>query len=177
MLRVNPEVDRRLDGFMQANTKLTDYYTNSGQRNIPNAPIRAFMLDQDVQARGRIARQTARQAPQAKEWLDQQAPERETARSCERLEKINPFYREKALVRVIAHEKARLDFTPKPSSAKGCRSKMARREGRARREKSPAVPPLALGLAACPEKADCAAFLGNHRNLFHGNRSPSQCPL
>jgi hypothetical protein len=25
---VNPEVDRRLDGFMQANSKLTEYYTN-----------------------------------------------------------------------------------------------------------------------------------------------------
>ena len=51
-------------------------------------------------------------APQAKEWLDQQSPEVKQ-RVAERLDKISPFYREKAAVRVISQEKAKLDFTPR----------------------------------------------------------------
>jgi len=49
---------------------------------------------------------------------------------------------------------------------------MARHEGRARREKSPAVPPLALGWPNRPEKAadaavrSTAAFLGFHEHNF-----------
>ena len=63
-------------------------------------------------------RQTARQAPQAKEWLGQQEPSLKQ-RIMERLEKINPFYREKAFVRVVAQEKSRLDFTPRPNLGTG----------------------------------------------------------
>ena len=43
ILRVNPEVDRRLDGFMQANSKLTDYYTNLVKEH-PERAVRSFML-------------------------------------------------------------------------------------------------------------------------------------
>ena len=40
---------------------------------------------------------------------------------------------------------------------------MARGEGRAQREKSPAVPPLALGVVGAPrEGGPSAAFLGVH---------------
>ena len=54
-------------------------------------------------------RVTERQAPQAKEWLDQQEPGIKQ-RIMDRLQKINPFYREKALVREITREKTRIDF-------------------------------------------------------------------
>jgi hypothetical protein len=37
----------------------------------------------------------------------------------ERLEKINPFYREKALVREITREKTKIDFTPRPNLGTG----------------------------------------------------------
>lgn len=110
VLRVNPEIDRRLDGFMQANSKLTDYYTTLVKEH-PDRAVRAFMLTKMFRHEAEL-RVIARQAPQAKEWLEQQSPEVKQ-RVAERLEKINPFYREKAAVRVISQEKAKLDFTPK----------------------------------------------------------------
>jgi hypothetical protein len=110
ILRINPEIDRRLDGFMQANTKLTDYYTNLVKQN-PDRAIRAFMLTKMFRHEAEL-RVVSRQAPQAKEWLEQQSPEVKQ-RVAERLDKISPFYREKAAVRVISQEKAKLDFTPR----------------------------------------------------------------
>ena len=110
VLRVNPEIDRRLDGFLQANSKLTEYYTTLVKEH-PDRAVRAFMLTKMFRHEAEL-RVIARQAPQAKEWLEQQSPEVKQ-RVAERLEKINPFYREKAAVRVISQEKAKLDFTPK----------------------------------------------------------------
>ena len=110
VLRVNPEIDRRLDGFMQANTKLTEYYSSLVKEH-PERAVRAFMLTKMFRHEAEL-RVISRQAPQAKEWLDQQSPEVKQ-RVAERLEKINPFYREKAAVRVISQEKAKLDFTPR----------------------------------------------------------------
>jgi len=110
ILRINPEIDRRLDGFMQANTKLTDYYTQLVKQN-PDRAIRAFMLTKMFRHEAEL-RVVARQAPQAKEWLEQQSPEVKQ-RVAERLDKISPFYREKAAVRVISQEKAKLDFSPR----------------------------------------------------------------
>jgi hypothetical protein len=110
VLRVNPEIDRRLDGFLQANSKLTEYYTNLVKEH-PDRAVRAFMLTKMFRHEAEL-RVIARQAPQAKEWLEQQSPEVKQ-RVAERLEKINPFYREKAAVRVISQEKAKLDFTPR----------------------------------------------------------------
>jgi hypothetical protein len=40
-------------------------------------------------------------------------------RVAERLEKVTPFYREKAAVCVISQEKAKLDFTPRTSVGQG----------------------------------------------------------
>src|ERR1700744_3922116 len=102
VLRVNPEIDRRLDGFMQANSKLTDYYTTLVKEH-PDRAVRAFMLTKMFRPEAEL-RVIARQAPQAKEWLEQQSPEVKQ-RVAERLEKINPFYPEKAAVRVISQEK------------------------------------------------------------------------
>jgi hypothetical protein len=116
ILRVNPEIDRRLDGFMQANTKLTDYYANLVKEH-PERAVRAFMLGKMFKHEAEL-RVVTRQAPQAKEWLDQQSPEVKQ-RVAERLEKVTPFYREKAAVRVISQEKAKLDFTPRPSVGQG----------------------------------------------------------
>jgi hypothetical protein len=116
MLRINPEVNNRLDGFIQANSKMNDYYTSLVKEN-PERAVRSFMLGKMFRHEAEL-RQTARQAPQAKEWLDQQEPSLKQ-RIMERLEKINPFYREKALVREIAREKTKIDFTPKPSLGQG----------------------------------------------------------
>jgi hypothetical protein len=116
ILRVNPDIDRRLDGFMQANDKMTEYYTKLVKEN-PERAVRAFMLTKMFKHEAQL-RVTERQAPQAKEWLDQQEPGIKQ-RIMDRLQKINPFYREKALVREIAREKTRIDFTPKPSLGQG----------------------------------------------------------
>jgi hypothetical protein len=115
-LRVNPEVNNRLDGFMQANPRMTDYYSSLVKEH-PDRAVRSFMLGKMFKHEAEM-RQTARQAPQAKEWLDQQEPSLKQ-RIMERLEKINPFYREKALVREIAREKTKIDFTQRPSLGQG----------------------------------------------------------
>ena len=115
-LRINPEVNNRLDGFIQANPKMHEYYSGLVKQH-PERATRAFMLTKMFRHEAEM-RQTARQAPQAKEWLDQQEPSLKQ-RIMERLEKINPFYREKALVREIAREKTKIDFTPKPSLGQG----------------------------------------------------------
>ena len=116
MLRINPEVNNRLDGFIQANPKMNDYYAALVKEH-PERAVRSFMLGKMFRHEAEL-RQTARQAPQAKEWLDQQEPSLKQ-RIMERLEKINPFYREKALVREIAREKTKIDFTQKPSLGQG----------------------------------------------------------
>ena len=116
MLRINPEVNNRLDGFIQANPKMNDYYT-SLVKDHPERAVRSFMLGKMFKHEAEL-RQTARQAPQAKEWLEQQEPSLKQ-RIMDRLEKINPFYREKALVREITREKTRIDFTQKPSLGQG----------------------------------------------------------
>jgi len=115
-LRVNPEVNARLDGFIQANPRMHDYYSSLVKEH-PERATRAFMLNKMFRHEAEM-RQTARQAPQAKEWLEQQEPSLKQ-RIMERLEKINPFYREKALVREIAREKTKIDFTQKPSLGQG----------------------------------------------------------
>ena len=116
MLRINPEVNNRLDGFIQANQKMNDYYTSLVKEH-PERAVRSFMLGKMFKHEAEL-RQTARQAPQAKEWLEQQEPSLKQ-RIMDRLEKINPFYREKALVREITREKTRIDFTQKPSLGQG----------------------------------------------------------
>jgi ribosomal protein L13E len=116
ILRVNPEIDRRLDAFMQANDRMTEYYAKLVKEN-PDRAVRAFMLTKMFKHEAQL-RVTERQAPQAKEWLDQQEPSIKQ-RIMDRLQKINPFYREKALVREIAREKTRIDFTPKQSLGQG----------------------------------------------------------
>ena len=116
ILRVNPEVDRRLDAFMQSNSKLTDYYTGL-VKDHPERAIRSFMLGKMFKHEAE-QRQALRQAPQAKEWLEKQSPEVQQ-RVAERLQKVTPFHREKAEVRIIAQEKSRLDFTPRQAFGQG----------------------------------------------------------
>jgi len=116
ILRINPEVNNRLDGFIQANPKMHEYYSGLVKQH-PERATRAFMLTKMFRHEAEM-RQTARQAPQAKEWLDQQEPSLKQ-RIMERLEKINPFYREKALVREIAREKTKIEFSPKQSLGQG----------------------------------------------------------
>jgi hypothetical protein len=113
ILKTNPEIDRRLDGFMQANSKLTEYYTKLVNEN-PDRAVRSFMLGKMMRYEAE-QRTATRLAPQAKEWLEKQSPEVQQ-RVHEKIERYSPMYREKAAVRIIGEEKARLDFNPKQST-------------------------------------------------------------
>jgi hypothetical protein len=86
ILRINPEVNNRLDGFIQANPKMNDYYASLVKEN-PERAIRSFMLNKMFKHEADM-RQTARQAPQAKEWLDAQEADTEASDygECRRLE-------------------------------------------------------------------------------------------
>ena len=95
---------------------MNDYYT-ALVKDHPERAVRSFMLGKMFKHEAEL-RQTARQAPQAKEWLDAQEPSLKQ-RIMDRLEKINPFYREKALVREITREKTRIDFSPRTSLGQG----------------------------------------------------------
>ena len=95
---------------------MADYYT-ALVKDHPERAVRSFMLGKMFRHEAEM-RQTARQAPQAKEWLDAQEPTMKQ-KIMDRLEKINPFYREKALVREITREKTKIDFTPRPSLGQG----------------------------------------------------------
>jgi hypothetical protein len=116
MVRINPEVDTRLTAFMAGNSKATEYYTKLVKEN-PTHAVRTIMLPKmfRYEAEQRMA---TRMAPQAREWFEQQGPE-VRQRIVDRLEKVNPFYRETASVRIIAQEKARLDFKPKEAIGQG----------------------------------------------------------
>jgi len=83
----------------------------------------------------------------------------------ERLEKINPFYREKALVREIAREKTKIDFTQKPSLAKECRSDNPARRAAGGKSR-PASRPSCSGGRIPREGGQSAAFLGAQKNTF-----------
>ena len=116
MMKVDPAIDHRLNNFIQNNSKLNDYYTELVTQH-PQRAVRSFMLNKMFRHEAQL-RVAERQAPQAKEWLEQQDPGLKQ-RIMERLQKINPFYREKALVREIAREKTQVDFAPKHSTGPG----------------------------------------------------------
>ena len=116
LVRINPEVDARLTAFMANNSRATEYFTKLVKEN-PSHAVRTIMLPKmfRYEAEQRIA---ARMAPQAREWFEQQGPE-VRQRIMDRLEKVSPFYRETASVRIIAQEKARMDFKPKEAVGQG----------------------------------------------------------
>ena len=116
LVRINPEVDARLTAFMAGNSRATEYYTKLVQEN-PTHAVRTIMLPKmfRYEAEQRMA---ARMAPQAREWFEQQSPD-VRQRVMDRLEKVSPFYRETASVRIISQEKARMDFKPKEAIGHG----------------------------------------------------------
>ena len=116
MVRINPEVDARLTAFMAGNSKATEYYTKLVREN-PTHAVRTIMLPKmfRYEAEQRMA---ARMAPQAAEWFQQQGPE-VRQRIMDRLERVSPFYRETASVRIISQEKAKMDFKPKEAIGQG----------------------------------------------------------
>ncbi len=59
-----------------------------------------------------------REAPQAKEWLEQQTP---TLKDWikQKLQDVNPFYREKTELNLIKRVKNKIDFSPRTDLGQG----------------------------------------------------------
>lgn len=109
MIRIKPEVDNRLTAFMAGNPDAVAYYTKLVQEN-PTHAVRTIMLPKMFRFEAE-QRMRAPMAPAAREWFDQQNPDVQQ-RIVDRIAKVQPYYRETATVRIIAEEKAKLDFKP-----------------------------------------------------------------
>jgi hypothetical protein len=116
IVRINPEVDARLTAFMQGNSKATEYYTKLVKEN-PSHAVRTIMLPKMFRFEAE-QRMSARMAPQAREWFEQQGPE-VRQKIMDRIQRVSPYYRETASVRIVAEEKAKLEFKPKEAVGQG----------------------------------------------------------
>ncbi|MBX3738945.1 MAG: hypothetical protein KF715_19790 [Candidatus Didemnitutus sp.] len=99
--RNNPEIQKRLDAFKEANRHDVEYYS----RVVKEAPARAvdMLLYKDMQRHESEMRLVEKQLPQAKEFYDQQ-PAAVKKRIDERLENVQPYYKDKAFVGEVLRE-------------------------------------------------------------------------
>lgn len=99
--RNNPEIQKRLDAFKAANPADVSYYT----RVVTEAPGRAvdMLLYKDMQRHDTDMRLVEKQMPQAKAFYDAQASDVK-ARIDERLQNVQPYYKDKAFVGEVLRE-------------------------------------------------------------------------
>jgi hypothetical protein len=99
--RNNPEVQKRLDAYKVANANDAAYYT----RVVQEAPGRAvdMLLYKDMQRHEADMRLIEKQLPQAKAFYDAQSPEVKS-RIDQRLEGVQPYYKDKAFVGEVLRE-------------------------------------------------------------------------
>jgi len=99
--RNNPEVEKRLAAYKEANANDVDYYA----RVVKEAPERArdMLLYKDMQKHESEMRLIEKQIPQAKEFYDAQSPE-VRSRIDQRLDNVRPYYRDKAFVGEVLRE-------------------------------------------------------------------------
>jgi hypothetical protein len=113
---VRPEVDARLTTFMKENPRSTDFSEYMVKRH-PDRAVRALMLDKMFKHEAQMAI-VQREAPQAKEWLDQQTPSLKDWIK-QKLQDVNPFYREKTELSLIKRVKNKIDFSPRTGLGQG----------------------------------------------------------
>ncbi len=113
---VRPEVDARLTAFMKENSRSTEFADYMVKRH-PDRAVRALMLDKMFKHEAQMAI-VQREAPQAKEWLEQQTP---TLKDWikQKLQDVNPFYREKTELNLIKRVKNKIDFSPRTDLGQG----------------------------------------------------------
>jgi hypothetical protein len=99
--RTNPEVERRLNAYKEANPNDVAYF----RRVVREAPDRAadMLLLKDMQRHESEMRLVEKQIPQAKAFYEAQS-EDVRARIDNRLEEVSPYYRDKALVSEVLRE-------------------------------------------------------------------------
>ena len=102
--RTNPEVEKRLNAYKEANSNDVAYF----KRVVTEAPGRAvdMLLLKDMQRHEADMRMIERQIPQAKAFYDSQTPE-VRARIDQRLNEVHPYYKDKAFVSEVLREMQR----------------------------------------------------------------------
>ncbi|MCB1104581.1 MAG: hypothetical protein H7A44_08450 [Opitutaceae bacterium] len=99
--RNNPEVQKRLDAYKEANQNDVTYYT----RVVSEAPERArdMLLYKDMQRHEADMRLVEKQLPQAKAFYEAQPQEVQT-RIDSQLKDVKPYYKDKAFVGEVLRE-------------------------------------------------------------------------
>ncbi len=106
--KIQPEVDKRLTEFMAVNERSTDYYRKLVNED-PEWAVRSLMLPRMLKHE-REMKLVERQMPQVKQWVEKTPGMLE--RILEKIQNVNPFYREKAFVNEAKRAKMWDDFTP-----------------------------------------------------------------
>lgn len=116
--RLNPEIEKRLNAFIEANKSDHEYYSRLVAEK-PDYAVRVLML-KDLRRHESDMRLVEKQLPQAKEFFDKQSPQVQE-RINERLKSVNPYYGDKAFVGEVLREMNRQNrqqlATPKPGIA------------------------------------------------------------
>jgi hypothetical protein len=113
---VHPEVDKRLNAYIEANPLSKEYQEYLVKRH-PDRAVRALMLDKMFKYEAQM-RRVERETPQAQEWLEKQTP---TLKDwiAQKLKDVNPFYREKTQHELIKRVKNKIDFAPRNDFGQG----------------------------------------------------------
>jgi hypothetical protein len=107
--RIREDVDMRLNDFIKQNPRTAEFYDYMVKRH-PDRAVRALVLDKMFKHENTM-KIVHREAPQAKEWLEQQ-PTSLKEWIKEKLQNVNPFYREKTELTLIKRAKNTIDFSP-----------------------------------------------------------------
>lgn len=119
--RVNEEIDKQLNTYIEANKETFERYTKLVQEN-PERAARTLML-KDMQSHKAAQRLVEKQLPAAVEWYDKQKPEVKKSID-ERVAKASPFDRDQEFVRAVVRERNwqnRLPLAPSQRMGAGAR--------------------------------------------------------
>ncbi len=104
----NDQIDARLNKFIADNPEINDHYTKLVKEH-PDRAIRSLML-RSMFKHERVAERNALQAPQAREWANQNpALAQEVAA---KIKTTNPIMRAAQFIRGIGRAKANIEFAP-----------------------------------------------------------------
>lgn len=115
--RVNEDVERRLNPYIEANQEALARYTKLVKED-PNRAVRLLML-KDMHAHEGEMRMVDKQMPAAKEWYDKQTMEVKKAID-RRIAEVHPYNRDQAFVQAVVRERNwqnRLPLAQTPRSA------------------------------------------------------------
>ena len=123
--RFNPDVERRLNPYIEANQSDHEYYT----RLVNEKPYRAVrtLLLKDMLKHESDMKLIAKQLPQAKEFYEKQSPENK-ARIDKALVDVSPYYKDKAFVGEVLREmdrQNRKQLATGPAATTAAPAKMA----------------------------------------------------